>query len=88
VNHAAIFSNSAILVEDVVDRHLSLFLHVDECYFHCGKALMRSKLWDPRAQVECHSFPTLGRIIAEKTEAISVDVAEKTMEEAYRTRLY
>jgi hypothetical protein len=39
-------------------------------------------------QVERHSFPTLGRIVAEQTAAVSVDVAEKTMAEAYRTRLY
>jgi hypothetical protein len=28
-----------------------------------------SKLWNPEAQVEQHSFPTLGRIIAEQTAA-------------------
>jgi uncharacterized protein len=67
---------------------IGLKVTVDECYFHCGKALMRSKLWNPAAQVERHSFPTLGRIIAEQTAAVSVDDAEKTMEEAYRTRLY
>jgi len=67
---------------------IGLKVTVDECYFHCGKALMRSKLWNPAAQVERHSLPTLGRIIAEQTAAISVEVAEKTMEEGYRTRLY
>ncbi len=67
---------------------IGLKVHVEECYFHCGKALMRSKLWNPEAQVERHSFPSLGRIIAEQTAAVSVEVAEKTMEEAYRSRLY
>jgi PPOX class probable FMN-dependent enzyme len=76
-----------LAVQNVVPT-IGLKVHVDECYFHCGKALMRSKLWNPEAQVERHSFPTLGRIIAEQTAAVSVDVAEKTMEEAYRTRLY
>jgi hypothetical protein len=67
---------------------IGLKVTVDECYFHCGKALIRSKLWNPAAQVERHRFPTLGRIIAEQTAAVSVADAEKTMEEAYRTRLY
>ena len=49
---------------------------------------MRSKLWNADAQVPRSSFPTLGRIIAMQTEAIGVEEAEKTMEEAYRTRLY
>jgi PPOX class probable FMN-dependent enzyme len=67
---------------------VGLVVRVEETFFHCGKALMRSQLWDPSRQVERHSFPTLGRIIAEQTAAIQVEVAERTMEEAYRTRLY
>jgi len=67
---------------------IGLKVHVEETYFHCGKALMRSKLWNPEAQIERHTFPTLGRIIAEQTAAIEAEVAEKTIEEAYRTRLY
>lgn len=67
---------------------VGLMVHVEETFFHCGKALMRSKLWDASQQVDRKTFPTLGRIIAEQTEAIAVEVAERTMEEAYRTRLY
>ncbi len=26
---------------------LALIVEIDEVYFHCGKALIRSKLWDP-----------------------------------------
>lgn len=76
-----------LAVQNVVPT-IGLKVHVEEAFFHCGKALMRSKLWTPEAQVERHSFPSLGRIIAEQTAAIEVEVAEKTMEEAYRTRLY
>ena len=76
-----------LAVLDVVPA-IGLKVHVEQTYFHCGKALMRSKLWNPAAQVERNSFPTLGRIIAEQTAAIEVEVAEKVMEEAYRTRLY
>ena len=67
---------------------VGLLVHVEETFFHCGKALIRSKLWDASRQVERSSFPTLGRIIAEQTRAITVEAAEKTMEEGYRTRLY
>lgn len=71
-----------------VTPNIGLKVHVEEAYFHCGKALMRSKLWNPATQVERQCFPTLGRIIAEQTAAIEVEAAEKAMEEAYRTRLY
>ena len=67
---------------------IGLLVDVEETFFHCGKALMRSKLWDPSSRVDRRSFPTLGRIIAEQTAAIGVEEAERVMEEAYRTRLY
>jgi uncharacterized protein len=76
-----------LAVQNVVPV-IGLKIHVEQAYFHCGKALMRSKLWNPAVQVERNSFPTLGRIIAEQTAAIEVETAEKVMEEAYRTRLY
>lgn len=67
---------------------VGLLVEVEEIFFHCGKALMRSKLWDPATRVERSTFPTLGRIIAEQTRRIEVEEAETMMEEAYRTRLY
>ncbi len=67
---------------------IGLLVEAKEIFFHCGKALMRSKLWDVSAQVERARFPTLGRIIAEQTRRIEVDAAEAMMEEGYRIRLY
>lgn len=40
-----------------------LVLHVDRAFFHCAKALMRSRLWDPEARVARESFPTMGQIM-------------------------
>lgn len=67
---------------------IGLKVHVEETYFHCGKALMRSRLWKPDAQVERGVFPPLGRIIADQTAAIAAEEAERVIEEGYRTRLY
>src|ERR1700751_501198 len=39
-----------------------LKIDVSEAYFHCGKALMRSKLWSA-AQVERRSFPSIAEVI-------------------------
>lgn len=36
---------------------------VDRVYFQCQKALARSRLWDPAAQVERSSLPTAGDIL-------------------------
>jgi uncharacterized protein len=67
---------------------IGLKVHVEDAYFHCGKALMRARLWDPAAQIARKAFPSLGRIIAEQTAAIEVETAEQAIEEAYRTKLY
>jgi uncharacterized protein len=44
-----------------------LSLTVTEAYFHCGKALMRSKLWSPDVRVERNVMPSIGQIIHDQT---------------------
>ena len=65
-----------------------LVVSVREAFFHCGKAVMRARLWDPASQVPRATFPSLGRVLAEQTGAIAVAEAERAVEESYRTRLY
>lgn len=65
-----------------------LLITVREVFFHCAKAVIRAQLWDPARQVPRAQFPSLGRIIAEQTGACSVEEAERSTEEGYRTRLY
>jgi PPOX class probable FMN-dependent enzyme len=65
-----------------------LIVEVDEAYFHCGKALLRSKLWEPETRVPRSVFPTLGQVIAEQTKAVDAAAADANLEEAYRLRLY
>lgn len=65
-----------------------LEIDVREVFFHCGKAMIRSRLWQADAQVERKSFPSLGRIVADQIAGIDADAAEKNLEEAYRSRLY
>lgn len=38
---------------------------IDSAYFHCAKAIMRSKLWDPAAQIQRTSLPSTGTIVAD-----------------------
>ncbi len=65
-----------------------LLIEVEQVFFHCGKPLKRSKLWDPAAQIPRASFPSLGRILAEQTRIVTAEEAEINLEAAYRTRLY
>lgn len=92
VNGQARMTTEATLLEPLAMQEkvpkLGLIVAVEEAFFHCGKALIRSKLWASEAQVERAGFPTLGRIVAEQTKAITVAEAEANMAEGYRTRLY
>jgi PPOX class probable FMN-dependent enzyme len=45
-----------------------LVMTVDELYCQCGRALIRSGLWDPGKQVAPDSLPTPGEILASMTE--------------------
>lgn len=40
---------------------------VREAFFHCAKALMRSRLWDPAAQTDRAVLPSLGEMIHAQT---------------------
>ena len=44
-----------------------LRIDVAEAYFHCGKALMRSKLWSKDTQVERTMFPSISQVIHDQT---------------------
>jgi hypothetical protein len=42
-----------------------LVVHVESIFFHCSKAIVRSKLWDEAAKIDRKSLPSTGSIIAE-----------------------
>lgn len=44
-----------------------LAVEVREAYFHCGKALMRSKLWTAENRVKRDVFPSIAEVIHDQT---------------------
>src|SRR3954454_7628445 len=42
-------------------------IEVKEAYFHCGKALMRSKLWTADNRVKREVFPSIAEVIHDQT---------------------
>lgn len=66
----------------------ALEISVREVFFHCGKALIRSELWNPDRHVPRASFPTLGRIIADQVAGVEAAALEANLADAYKTRLY
>jgi PPOX class probable FMN-dependent enzyme len=65
-----------------------LLVAIEEVYFHCGKPLIRSDLWNPDRGIERAHFPSLGRILADQIAGGKVEAYEPLIEEQYRTGLY
>jgi len=63
-----------------------LSIEVHEAYFHCGKALMRSRLWSMDAQVERAVFPSIGQVIHDQTK-LGEPEPQADVEARYKTQL-
>ncbi len=63
-----------------------LCVDVREAYFHCGKALMRSRLWSQDAQVERSTFPSISQVIHDQT-TLGEPEPQAAVEARYRTQL-
>jgi PPOX class probable FMN-dependent enzyme len=63
-----------------------LSIAVREAYFHCGKALMRSKLWSSDVKVERAVLPSIGQIIYDQT-SLGEPEPQAAIEARYKTQL-
>ena len=63
-----------------------LSIAVHEAYFHCGKALMRSKLWSPDVRVERAAFPSISQVIHDQTK-LGEPESHAEVEARYKTQL-
>ncbi len=45
-----------------------IVITVEEVYFQCARAIVRSDLWNPERRVDPKSLPTAGQILAEMSE--------------------
>src|SRR6266576_1457536 len=63
-----------------------ILISAEEVYFHCGKALLRSDLWNPDKHIRRSAFPSLANVL---TEQIGGEVSGNPERlERYKTRLY
>ena len=88
---AEIVTDTRLLEPLTVKRRAPLSglrITVEEAFLHCGRALLRSRLWEPEVRIERSSYPTYGQVLADQirgTDAKEIDTSE---EEANRQRLY
>ena len=45
-----------------------IVMQIDELYFQCARAIVRSQLWNPERHIDTSTLPTPGEILASMTE--------------------
>ena len=92
IGRAEITVDPALLARFAIDGkepRSVLVVHIESVYFHCSKAILRSKLWDPARHVDRKSLPSAGDILSALTDA-EVDGAryDRELPERLKTGLY
>ena len=63
-----------------------LSIEVTEAYVHCGKALMRARLWSSDTKVERSVIPSISQMIHDQTK-LGEPEPQALVEERYKTQL-
>ncbi|MFI1379526.1 MSMEG_1061 family FMN-dependent PPOX-type flavoprotein [Embleya sp. NPDC020886] len=67
---------------------LALIVEVEQAYFHCGRALIRSRLWDPASQSLAAELPSAGEaVVGQLGLDIDPTLIDQSLESSYR-KLY
>ena len=87
VNGRAVLSLAAADIALCTDERrapkLVIKLSVQAAYLHCAKAFMRSRLWQPDAQVERTRLPTTGQMISDQTGLFVAPETQEAMARRY-----
>ena len=68
---------------------LCTVVQVDECFFHCGKAMIRSKIWQPDAWGTYESSLLVRQVAGlMKADEATEKMIEEGLEASYRDSLY
>jgi uncharacterized protein len=66
-----------------------LIVHVETAFFHCSKAIVRSKLWDQATKIERSSLPSTGTIVAELSQGkLGGEKYDREAPERIKAQLY
>jgi PPOX class probable FMN-dependent enzyme len=66
----------------------ALVVEVEEAFLHCGKALLRSRLWDPAGRIERKRLPSLAQMIADQIAGTDEAQADREIVQDHARNLY
>lgn len=93
INGRAVLSRRTDLLESMVEAgrvpKLAILLAVQEAYFHCGKALRRSHIWQPEKwqTPELPSVGTMMKTVSDVAE-VTAEMIDADYQRALRENLY
>jgi len=88
---ASILDDAALCAEFAVDGKPArsvMQIAVREVYFHCAKAFLRSRLWDPAALQDRKSFASFGQILSDQTQMGAPPETDAFLAESYKKGLW
>lgn len=89
---AEISTSQSLLAASRVDGRsvkTGTLISIEKVYFHCGKAMIRSKLWQDAYQPQPGTLPSFGQIVKAQAKVdASEEAVEERIQESYRERLY
>ncbi len=92
VNGRAVISTDAALCAEFAvngkPARSVIRVTVHEAYFHCAKALMRSRLWSPDAQQDRTEFTSFSRILADQTGEGNANESDAEVAERNRKQMW
>ena len=66
-----------------------MLVQVETVFFHCSKAIVRSKLWDEATKIDRKSLPSTGAIIAELSHGeLGGETYDREAPEKIKAQLY
>lgn len=89
---ASITEDPTVLADCAVNGsapRLGIVVRIDDVFFHCAKAVIRSKLWHPETPIQRSEFPTYGEIVRDQRDPdADVETINADLQNDYKTRLY
>lgn len=66
-----------------------MIVRVESIFFHCSKAIVRSRLWDEATKIDRKHLPSTGTLIAELSQGrLGGDGYDRELPERIKTQLY
>lgn len=89
--NASITADASMLERFAVDGKLPrtvILVTINSVYFHCAKAIVRSKLWEPSLYVERASLPSAGQIMKNIIKDFDGEAYDRDLPERTKATLY